>query len=114
MSHYVEECYSVYKEKTVKARVDHICVACSECIERGHLYKRVSIVFDESAQTIKRCLRCQELHVHLRGLDLFGETWPNEDLKCGKDYREEWGDDPPEEIQRLAFITQSEAQEELI
>lgn len=114
MSHYVEECYSVYKERTIWSRVPHLCGACGEEIKSGHLYTRVSIVFNGSAHTVKRCLRCQTIHVHLRGLDVLGESWPNEDLSCGLGYLEEWGHDPPEEIQRLAFITQDEAQEELI
>jgi len=114
MSHQIDECYSVYKERMIWSTVIHLCGACGEEIRIGHLYTRVSIVFDGSAQTVKRCLRCQTIHIHLRGLDKFGETWPNEDLSCGKDYREEWGVDPPERIQRLAFMTQAESQEELV
>jgi len=111
VSHYVEECYSVYKEKSVRARVEHNCNACGEKISIGHRYFRVFLVFDGSAQLIKRCLRCQVIHLHIRELDPFHETWPNEDLSCGKDYKEEWGVDPPEEIRRLAFVTPDEAQQ---
>lgn len=111
MSHYVEECYFVYQERTVRARVEHLCGACGEKISIDHRYIRVSIVFDESARTVKRCLRCQKIHLHVRSLDPFGESWPNEDLSCGKDYKEEWGVDPPPNIQDLAFITPDEAQE---
>jgi hypothetical protein len=110
MSHYVEECYSVYHEKTVRARIEHICDACTEKISKGHRYARIAIIFEKVAETIKRCLRCQTIHLHIRNLDPGGDSWPDEKLACGNSYFDHWGVDPPEEIQELAFITPEEAQ----
>lgn len=110
MSYYVEDYYEVYNEKTVRARVEHICDACTEKISIGHLYTRIGIIFEKVAETIKRCLRCQTIHVHIRGLDTGGDSWPDEKLNCGENYKDHWGVDPPEEIQDLAFVTPDEAQ----
>ncbi len=110
MSHYVEDYYSVYNEKTVRARVEHFCDACTEKISRGHRYARIGIIFEKVAETIKRCLRCQTIHIHIRGLDTSGDSWPDEKLACGNNYKDHWGVDPPEEIQDLAFVTPDEAQ----
>ena len=111
MSFEVYDVCDLYKEKTVCARVEHACQACGEKIEIGHRYTRIFIVFEGTA-SYKRCLRCQAIHKHLRDLAP-GEMWPMEDLGCGEDYEEEWGEKPPEEIQGLAFITQEESQERL-
>lgn|GEM_PF-2111369 len=110
MSYYVEDYYEVYDEKTVRARVEHICDACTEKISIGHLYTRIGIIFEKVAETVKRCLRCQTIHVHIRGLDTGGDSWPDEKLSCGNTYKDHWGVDPPEEIQDLAFVTPDEAQ----
>lgn len=109
MSHYCDEYYSLYKERRVKARKEHKCDACGEVVSVGHYYFRISIMFEGEAETVKRCLRCQTLHLHLRGIEP-GEMWPNEKLDCGKDYKAEWGKEPPPEMEMLAFVTQEESQ----
>lgn len=103
MSHYAEETYDVYHEIRVIARKEHDCssVLCSDPIRKGDSYWRISTVHDGHARSYKRCLRCQELHVHLR--DLGDDTWPSETLACGLDYESEWGRPPPPEIAALAF-----------
>lgn len=103
MSYTVNEYYSVYHEIRVIARKEHECdsVLCSEPIRKGDSYWRIQIVFDGGAKTIKRCIRCQHLHVHLRGLGDY-ETWPDERLNCGLTYEEEWGK-VPDHIAALAF-----------
>lgn len=112
MSYAVDKRYDVYLETLRCAAKNHACDACSEAIEKGHRYYSVSWVFDGSASSVKRCLKCQAIHVHLRGLDP-GEMWPDEELNCGQDYLDEWGCDPPDEVAKLAFMSQAEAQKEL-
>jgi hypothetical protein len=109
MSYQADERYDVYHEVRVFARKEHECdsVLCSEPIRKGDSYWRISVVFDGRARTIKRCLRCQHIHVHLRELcsdagDAFTDMWPDERLACGLDYAEEWGP-IPQEIAALAF-----------
>jgi len=68
----------------------------------------VSRVFDGTADTVKRCERCEAIHAHLVDLCLYdGERWPDEQLNCGKSYEDEWGE-CPEEIQALAFALPGE------
>lgn len=103
MSHYCDDSYDVYHEVRVFASKEHECdaVMCDEPIRKGDPYWRVSVVFNGQAETIKRCIRCQTIHEHLR--DRGEDTWPDERLACGQDYEEEWGRPPPPEIQALAF-----------
>ena len=111
MSFEVDECAELYKEKIVTARIEHRCDACGEKIEKGHRYNTVFVLSQDDVFTHKRCLRCQEIHRHLRELAP-GEMWPFEDLGCGEDYEKEWGEKPPPEIERLAFMTQEESQKD--
>lgn len=108
MSHSIDDYYSVYKETETKARKEHQCSACSEPISPNQVYTRVQIVFDKSAETVKRCSRCQAIHIHLREKGR-GDTWPAERLDCGESYRDHWGEEPPEEIAALAFALPGEA-----
>lgn len=108
MSYCADEQYDVYHEIRVFAVKPHECdaVMCDQPIRKGDPYWRISVVYDGRAETIKRCIRCQAIHEHLRGLG--DDTWPDERLACGRDYREEWGEDPPAEIQALAFWRQGD------
>jgi hypothetical protein len=108
MSYQPEYNYEVYHEVKHKARTEHKCNACGEKISIGHRYTSLTIIWDGNVRCYKRCLRCQALHVHLRQKD--PEMWPDELLSCGKDYRGEWGEDPPAEVEMLAFISQEESQ----
>lgn len=114
MSYYAEETYTVYNESFIKARKVHSCDACAENIQPGHVYARIFILFDGSARSVKRCLKCQRMHEHLRTLGAHEDMWPKETLNCGLDYEEEWGKPPPEDIAQLAFLSQEEAQRELL
>lgn len=109
MSHRYEDTYDVYDERLRKAKKPHVCAACSEPILRGDYYHSIFIVFDARARRVVRCLRCQKIHEHLRELAP-GEMWPDEELACGEDYREHWGEDPPAEIAALAFRSHREMQ----
>lgn len=110
MSHYAEERYDVYDETFPRARKAHECDACELPIRPGDKYARVSTVFDGSAETVKRCLRCQGIHEHLRKLGSDHDMWPAEKLDCGEDYEDHWDGPPPPEIAELAFIDADEAQ----
>jgi hypothetical protein len=111
MSYEPEDTYDVYDETGRKARKPHVCHACRESIKTGHRYARVFIVYEGLERTIIRCLRCQKMHEALRKRGLKSGLWPDEKLNCGEEYREHWGEDPPPELLKLAFITQDEAQE---
>ncbi len=102
MSHYCDDTYAVYDESTPTARKPHACAACGETIAAGATYTRVQLVFDGTAETIKRCVRCQRLHEHLREKGYGDDLWPDERLACGQIYEDEWGD-LPDEIAALAF-----------
>lgn len=102
MSHSCDETYDVYEERRRVARKAHECDACDLPIRPGDLYYAVSLVWDGTAETVKRCARCQMMHEHLRELAP-GETWPDERLNCGHDYRDQWECDPPAWVAALAF-----------
>jgi hypothetical protein len=97
----------VYAETVRRARKPHSCAACRETIATGHRYTDVRIIFEGRVDTIKRCLRCQAIHEHLRDLG-DGESWPEERLDCGQSYESEWGE-CPDEIAALAFALPGEA-----
>ncbi|KKN98490.1 hypothetical protein LCGC14_0146010 [marine sediment metagenome] len=105
-----DEAFSFYQTKGVVARKKHKCSACGDFIKPGHKYQRTNVGYEGTAETIKRCLRCQTIYLHLRdvaaGTDLAIDEW----LNCGMLYEEEWGE-CPEEIKALAFLTQTEVQE---
>lgn len=108
MSYVADEHYSVYDERFPRARKEHKCDACKERIFGGQRYAKVGIVFQGTANTVIRCLRCQKLHEHLRELG-DGDTWPEERLNCGQRYEDEWGELPPE-IAALAFALPGEVE----
>lgn len=107
MSHSCDGTYEVYDERRRRARVEHRCHACKEPIRVGDLYCVTFIVF-EGVESVKRCLRCQAIHEHLR--DKSPDLWPDERLNCGEEYRQHWGEEPPAEIAALAFVTADEMQ----
>lgn len=109
MSHHAEETYDVYSERERRAIKDHVCDACNETVRSGDVYCRVFIVFEGDPEAIVRCLRCQAIHEHLRALAP-GEMWPDERLKCGMKYEDEWNGPPPAEIAELAFLSQNDMQ----
>lgn len=110
MSHSCDESYDVYIAKRVRARKTHKCCACREPIVPGHHYIRIGLVFDGSAESYKRCLRCQTIFealvVELRGSD----EWPDEDLNCGHEWSENLGKPVPDAIAALAFLSPAEVQ----
>lgn len=110
MSHHCDESYDVYDETLRKANKRHTCGACGEAIELGDYYHSVHLVFDGSAETVKRCARCQAIHAHLRTKGRGDSMWPDERLNCGEEYEAHWGEKPPDEVAALAFATREEMQ----
>ncbi len=111
MSYMFDETYDVYIEKKRKASKSHVCSACKEAIHPKEYYFNISCVFQGEAATIKRCARCQTMHLNLRKMDKDCEDlWPDEKLNCGEEFEEHWGEPPSREMVELAFITPKEAQ----
>ncbi len=102
MSHSCDETYDVYDERQRRAAKTHECEACHLPIRKGDQYTSVRIVWEGTAETVKRCARCQTIHEHLR-LMAPGEMWPDEHLNCGTLYRDEWEREPPAWLEALAF-----------
>lgn len=112
MSYSCDEQYDVYAETDRKARKAHRCSACRETIPAKMRYTVISIVYDGTVESVKRCHRCQEIHEHLRELCSHGDhMWPDEKLDCGEKYEEEWGTEPPVNVQALAFLLPGETLE---
>jgi len=107
MSHEVDYYYGFYHEMTHKARKSHVCAACGGSIEPGTVYTRISFEDEGHISSLKRCWRCQTIHVHLRSRLVFDGEWPDEWLNCGETYQERFGEDPPPEIAELAFASPS-------
>lgn len=102
------------------ARREHTCVCCASTIRPGDTYQRVSWLCPESRRyaAIVRCARCQLLYLALRKLhraedirDSDGEEMGvDPELSCGHSFEKVFGRAPPEELQRLAFLTADEVQ----
>ncbi len=102
MSHYCDEHYDEYTEERLTDGIDHACCACKEAIPAGTSYWDVFWSFDGDDHNVKRCERCQALHLHLRKKGDPHGMWPDERLACGKKYEAEWGD-MPDDVAALAF-----------
>lgn len=113
MSVSIDDCGTLEasSETRPRARKEHRCNACGETIPRGTVYVRNGFVGEGTAETIKRCLRCERIYAHLaerfRVAGRRGEA-PDVMLACGHSYRDEWDEDPPDEIAALAFALPGE------
>jgi hypothetical protein len=97
---------SVWEDRWVTARKEHVCFACAEAIVKGQRYHVTFSVYDGRADTTKRCARCQAIFEHLSGrMKEHGdeEEFCDAELKCGHEYEERWNEPPPEHIAALAF-----------
>lgn len=103
-----EELYTMLHSNTVKARKIHQCCACDESIEIGHQYVRTFGLFDGGAESYKHCLRCWAMLEAIRAVshDNIAIAWQ---LDCGELWADHFGD-IPEDVAKLAFLTQDEAQ----
>ncbi len=116
MSESCDETCTVHRHKIVTARKEHKCSACRSVILPGHRYASVFTLFEGEADTIKRCGSCEVTWQHLKKLcdghndqhENRGDSlYPREDLGCGKDYEEEWGD-IPDDIAALPLLSADE------
>jgi len=100
-----------------RARKQHTCCACDRAIEPGQLYSYNFLVWGGDTETYRRCGACEVTWQHLLELceewnrrRFFDERrYPDEELKCGLKYGDEWDGDPPVEIAALPFISADEA-----
>lgn len=53
--------WSFFKEKVVKARIEHTCASCRRTIEPGEKYIRHFSVFDTYPTSQKSCYECHEV-----------------------------------------------------
>lgn len=105
----------VWTETTRRARKEHACSACRETIRRGDLYVRHVCIFERRPSVALRCLRCDVMY---HALDKKiqqhsdGDAAADWRLECGHEYQDRWGEEPPEDLARLAFMTAAEQQAE--
>lgn len=92
-----------------RARVRHRCCACGETILPRDRYHYTSGLWDGEPDSFKHCLRCWALFCELQARSVVGEV-PALALDCGESWFDVFGDDPPPEVQALAFQTRDEAQ----
>ena len=107
LSQYGDEAATVYETRSRKAKKEHQCSACFETILVGQTYEYVFIIYDGNNYIYKRCPRCQMIYLHLH--DRISkerecqEEFCDEQLDCGHEYEERWGEPPPEWLAALAF-----------
>lgn len=104
--------------KTRRARKEHRCDACRETIRVGDSYINEFTVYDGNSDTTKRCLRCDAMLDAIQSRMIDADIDPHEEgvdraLNCGHTWNEDFREEPPEEVARLAFLTRDEAQAEL-
>lgn len=102
-----------------RARIEHVCDACDGTIQRGHFYARHTVIGErgEQPEVTKRCMRCENIYVYLQvkmDRECDGEEAPDIALKCGHTYEKRWGEAPPPELARFAFMTDEELQAEFL
>lgn len=108
MSFAVDGWASFYRATTRRARVTHRCSACGLQVAPGERYQEIRLAYEGRAETIKRCGRCETLYRHLSSL-CDGFRAIDQTLDCGLSYAEEWGCEPPEDVQAAVFATADEA-----
>lgn len=101
----------IISEEWRTARKPHKCYACREEIRIGDCYHVTVQKNDGELLMFKHCARCDALVGALLDAGAESVQW---DLHCGVSYREAFGEDPPPEIARLAFLTPDEAQREIL
>ena len=92
-----------------KARKEHVCFACRETIRAGDRYHYTSQIDKGEFNQFKHCARCWAICGAI--LEAGAES-VQYDLRCGVSWQEAFGENPPDEVARLAFLTPDEAQRE--
>lgn len=107
---------TVHRSAVHKARQAARCSACRADILPGHYYRRIFLVYEGEAETIRRCGSCDLTWQHLYKLcqehnndhrNRGDNLYPDESLDCGLKYEEEWGD-LPDEIAALPLMSAAE------
>jgi hypothetical protein len=101
--------YDVFEEVVIRSLARDSCNACSEIIARGHYYVRITSLFEGRREKHKQCLRCHYIWRVLVNARGYGE-WPCERLRCGEEWEDVFFGEPPEGIERLAFVEPEELQ----
>jgi|1185.fasta_scaffold09525_1 hypothetical protein len=99
---------SVRRSKIVRS-----CCACCQPIAIGALYHRTAYLYDGDWEVIERCARCEAMYRILRPLVhkmFLGDEVCDDRLNCGHTWRDNFGEEPPVEVQALAFLSPEEAQ----
>lgn len=99
-----------------RARKDHECSACCETIRRGDVYSEATYLADQTPDRSRHCLRCVALSSRIGEEHRRRRTGcaPAVDLDCGHTWREEFREEPPPDVARLAFATPAEMQAEYL
>ena len=100
-----------------RARKEHRCAACRRTIRVGDRYIYHSwVVRGEGFSAVKRCARCQfifrtlvKLHAE-ESIGSWSPTFVAPALDCGDSFFDTFDREPPLELQRVAFMTDDEAQ----
>lgn len=111
------EAADIWQETSVRAAKDHTCSACKETIRRADFYVLHKILGDDSWTTVRRCLRCDAMYQALDAkikVATDHEEAADIRLNCGHEYKKRWGEEPPPELARLAFMTADEMQAEAL
>ena len=82
------------------------CFACLEVIRPGDRYHLIVQNYEGDLAHFKHCARCWAM---CEAIMERAESvrW---DLNCGTSWQEAFGQEPPDEVARLAFLTPDEAQ----
>lgn len=99
------ECHRTVYRRACK---EHDCYGCTRTITAGERYRVDSGVWDGDPSQYKYCAACSLL------IDAICGTPGNEGFvhgfMCGHSWEEVFGEEPPERVARLAFVTVEEAQ----
>lgn len=91
-----------------RAKTRHVCSGCRRDISPGQLYIKTKVLYDGSWSSWKHCGRCAQLMAEL--LDRHGAgVSVDPEFCCGMSWFDAFDEDPPEEVQALAFVDANEA-----
>lgn len=103
--------WEVYRTEKRRARKPHKCCACGIDIRIGDKYIHVFAAGDGDIFKYDRCLRCEFIFKEIQNRSPYDAI--SDTLSCGHTWEENFGEPPPPEIARLAFISADEMQSEL-
>lgn len=114
MSCEIDGCNEVERTTYPRARKEHCCDACRQTIRIGDRYARIFVIWDREPAVWIHCARCNLLFGRIAGRHRELQTGEGVqfDLDCGHSWQEIFDEPPPDDVARLAFLTQDEAQQE--